>query len=307
MARISKAIDRAFDNLQRDIEAKTRPSPVAPGLDREGMPPLSGVVGSLAELEEQSRRRFSPRRNRWGDVRAFDDRVAEYERRRGEIGERLEPLQHQLAHADQTDADGIAAWLAGGEKGPRPQSVKPRLEQEIADLRLESDGLIRASSDELARKAEYVERHRDRLVKDARRHVGQAHAALVAKLKSLPVAREELVAAREAELWALTYGHEHANQMPAFAALAGGNAKVGTKLGLTQSTPVERLFEALRSDADWLTEAISPPQREIVDGEAAKPGAAMWVGSPEHEATLRAEREAYREAYKRAWGTYPDV
>jgi hypothetical protein len=92
MARISKAIDRAFDNLQRDIEAKTRPSPVAPGLDREGMPPLSGVVGSLAELEEQSRRRFSPRRNRWGDVRAFDDRVAEYERRRGEIGERLEPL-----------------------------------------------------------------------------------------------------------------------------------------------------------------------------------------------------------------------
>jgi hypothetical protein len=129
MPRISTAIERVWDLRQRNLDAKARPWPVAPGLDREGMPPRSGEVGSLAELEEQSRRRFSPRRNRWGDVRAFDDRVAEYERRRVEIGARLEPLQHRLANADETAADAIAAWLAAGERGQRPQSVKPRLEQ----------------------------------------------------------------------------------------------------------------------------------------------------------------------------------
>jgi ElaB/YqjD/DUF883 family membrane-anchored ribosome-binding protein len=208
-------------------------------------------------------------------VQAFDDRVAEYERRRVEIGTRLERLQHQFTNADQSDADAIAAWLAAGETGSRPASVKPRLEQEIADLRRESDGLLRASSDELARKAEYVERHRSRLLKDARRNVERTHAALVAKLDGLPAAREELVLAREAELWALTFGYEGANQMPPLASLAGGS----TKLGLSQSTPIDRLYEALRSDADWLLDAISPPQRVIVEGEAVKPGVATGLAA----------------------------
>jgi hypothetical protein len=89
--------DRILDEQQRELDAiAAKESPVAPGFDREGMPPLTGVVGSLAEMETQSRHRLSPRRNRWEDVARFDERAAEYDARRTEVVARLTPLQLEL-------------------------------------------------------------------------------------------------------------------------------------------------------------------------------------------------------------------
>jgi hypothetical protein len=287
---------RIFQQKRLDEIANKR-SPVAPGLDREGMPEMNGV-GGLAELEEQTRRRFSPRKNRWAEVRSFDDRVAEYERRRVEIAARLEPLQHKLALADQVDADALAEWISG-EKGEKPQSVKPQLEQEIADLRREEAGLVRAASTELARKEEYVEAHRARLTTLAHQRVKRAHADLVERLDGLPSAREELALAREAELWASTFGSEGANQMPQLSHLAGGDAMVGRRLGLSSVTPVERLYEALRADADWLPEAITAPQREAL-GDHDETSSAHWVDSEEGQEWQRQQAAEAAERIRRA-------
>jgi hypothetical protein len=77
---------------------------------------------------------------------------------------------------------------------------------------------------------------------------------------------------------------------------------------LSTVTAIDRLYEALREDADWVMTAVTPQQRSVIDGvPEAKPAAATWAGSPEHEAALRAEREAYIAAHRREWGRYPDV
>jgi hypothetical protein len=294
-----KTLHRIIKNQQRLDGIAAKPSPVAHGADVQGMPEMNGV-GGLAELETQSLRRWSPRRNHWAEVRAFDDRVAQYERRREEISARLDPLQREFALADQVDADMVAEWIADGEKGSRPESVKPALEDEIAELRREDAGLVRAASVELARKAEYVEAHRKRLVALAHQRVEQAHADLVARLDGLPVAREELVLAREAELWAMAFGEsEGGSQMPPFANVAGGNAKVGKKLGLSAVTSAERLFEALRADADWLPEAISAPQREAL-GDHDDTSSAVWVDTEEGRAWQRQQAAEAAERIRRA-------
>jgi hypothetical protein len=157
----------------------------------------------------------------------------------------------------------------------------------------------------LKAKAAHVKRHRGRLSKAARRRVDQAHAALVAQLDGLSAAREELVLAREGELWAMTYPAEGGAQMPSFSALAGGDRRITTAAGLTGVTAMDSLHQALRADCDWVSGAISGPQREIVDGPQAKSGAAHWAGSEEHKAALRRERDQYIENYRREWGVYP--
>jgi excisionase family DNA binding protein len=157
-ADMDKRLDDAIpDERQRHLdELASKESPVAPGFDRDGMPPLTGVVGSLAELETQSRHRLSPRRNRWADVAAFDERAAEFDARRTEVMSRLTPLQIELGNSSNLDAQALSNWLSGGEKGPRPESVRPALEEQIADLQREADALVRAATDEMARKAQYV-------------------------------------------------------------------------------------------------------------------------------------------------------
>jgi hypothetical protein len=66
------------------------------------------------------------------DVAELDQRVAELDARREEVSAQLASLHHELANAPQTDADALARWIADGERGQRPESIQPTLEQEIA-------------------------------------------------------------------------------------------------------------------------------------------------------------------------------
>jgi hypothetical protein len=299
MARLTAPLNRIIGTRQKQLDAiANRPSPIAYGADRTGMPEMN-AVGGLAELEKQTARRWSPRKNRWAEVRQFDDKVAEYERRRAEISDRLDPLQHQLALADQTDADAVAEWIANGGKGFRPESVKPQLEQEVADLRREDAGLVRAASVELERKEEFVAAHRARLTTLAHQRVKRAHADLVERLDGLPSSREELVAAREEQLWAMTFGSEDANQMPQLSHLAGGDARVGKRLGLSSVTPVERLYEALRADAAWLTDAISAEQRKAL-GDHDETSSAVWTDTDQGREWQRQQAAEAGERIRRA-------
>jgi hypothetical protein len=73
---------------------------------------------------------------------------------------RLAPVELELANAANTDAPALSDWLSGAEPGPRAESVRPAFEEQIAELQREADALVRAATDETARKAQYVKRHR---------------------------------------------------------------------------------------------------------------------------------------------------
>jgi hypothetical protein len=91
-------------------------------------------------------------------------------------------------------------------------------------------------------------------------------------LSELGPAREQLVAAREQELWAQTFPNEDARTMPQFGQLGGGDPNISKRAGLSTVTAIDRLHKALKEDADWLTGAVTPKQREIIDAEPqAKP------------------------------------
>jgi hypothetical protein len=304
VARKSTAHDRILDLHQADLDEIARPGLIASGMDREGMPPMTGI-GGLPQLEDYARRRFSPRKNRWKDVVEFDRRVAELEARRSEIQARLQPLHDQLSNATNTDAEAVAGWIDKGEHGDRPESVEPALKKQVAELTREADALVLAIGAELQRKSEYVAKHRARLCKDARRHVEAAHAQAVERIAAAEQARADLELAREAELWASLFPGDQTAPMPPFAKLAGGLKRVGERLGVAEAIGVDRLYEALREDAAWLKDAATPAQRAEIDGIDPRQSGAVWVGSPEHIAQDRADKRAALEAYKRQWGNYP--
>jgi hypothetical protein len=280
---------------------------IASGMDREGMPPMTGI-GGLAQLEEQARHRLSPRKNRWGDVARFDQRVAALEARRSEIQARLQALHDQLANATNTDAEALAAWIANGERGDRPESREPALKKQAAELTREADALVLAVGEELQRKADYVAKHRGRLAKDAQRHVDAAHARVVSLVAELERARDELAANREHELWALLYPHEAAARTPAMAMLAGGLKAPGERLGLVQATPIERVHEALVADAGWLKQASTPEQRALLEGRDPKrKGGGWWGNSEQGRDAERRDLQAIENQYIAEYGHEPDA
>src|SRR5215211_3600265 len=67
--------DPQADDRMHEALRPVAPAPVAPGFDRTGMPPIH----ELARYEENAKLRFSPRRLRWKDVQALDEKAAEVE------------------------------------------------------------------------------------------------------------------------------------------------------------------------------------------------------------------------------------
>jgi len=274
------------------------------GLDRTGMP----SVQDLGRIESNAFRRLSPRRHRWAALIAIDERVADVERRHGEAGQQLRELREQLANAPSADATQLAAWLAD-QKGPRPQSSIPALELEIAEAEAEVAGLEILVTRELAAKAEYVEKHRARLVKDAAAHTGEAHERVIALVDQLEQARADLVGAREAALWAAMYPAQQAGRGPQSSLLAAGRAKpVRETLGLETAVEYSRLLKALAADAlYWRDAGTTPEQRQAMSGDTDSDRArdVVWTNTPEGAEAERAEKKAARERYEALWGKPP--
>lgn len=273
------------------------------GLDRTGMPP----VQELGRLETNAFRRLSPRRNRWPELVAIDERVADLERRQGEAGQRLRELCEQLANAPNVDAEQLATWELDGRKGPRPQSSRPAIEAQIDEAETEVDGLEIAVGRELAAKAAYVEKHRPRLVKDADKATAEAHERAIALVDELAAARTALVELRATAVWAALYPAEGATRGPREALIAGGMAKPTREtLGVDHEVEHGRTLAALRADADYWRTAATPEQRKLLGGDAKpKDGAVVWVDTDEGREQSRRELQERRDRYEREWGKPP--
>lgn len=289
-------LDRLVAQHQRILEERVPPpSPVAPGFDITGMPPID----ELARAEQSARRRLNPRRllgrgQGWTELQAVDQRIRELEQRHREAAARVGVLHNELARVDAEDADRVAEWVALGE-GDRPVPRREALERELHDAEVEAEGLLRAIEHAERERERTIERHRDQMVADADDLVRSRLAEGQRIAGELRRAREELVDAADLAAWARHYPEAPAARRWDLLALDARRVHVG--LGLTASTPAARLIDALGDDLDALAAAA---------GQRAEPKpATQWAGDVTDD-QRRARLEAIAQAAAREFGVSRD-
>jgi hypothetical protein len=104
--------------------------------------PTSLVLSpSISACSDRSPASYLAAQGQWAgptrDDQAFEERIAETERRRAEILTDLAELNRELAAEPERHNAAVADWLAAGSEGERPASRASELERRIADLRAE--------------------------------------------------------------------------------------------------------------------------------------------------------------------------
>jgi hypothetical protein len=250
----------------------------------------TGVPGVPAALtgEESALRRLNPRRSRWPELDAFNEKVHEMEVRIVELGERSRAVHERLLTADREDAERYAAWLLNPD-GDQPEPEKPQLEEERDRAVRELAGAEAALGSLLEEKARLVAKHRPRLVRDGESATAEARARYEQAVADAEEARRELVELRETTIWAELYPDCHESDVQLPRTIAGGERKrLAVTLGM--ALDADKLFDALRQDAEWIERAIPHNQlaRDRLTAEKRTP--AIWDQSPEGQEWKRAER-----------------
>ncbi len=153
---------------------------------------------------------MSPRQSRWRDIQELDERAARFEQQQANLISEIAAAQDQLTAAREADRKTLGAWIAD-ERGERPIPTVPGIEQRIIDLEAEVDPLTTATGDVLREKAEFVERHRGRLVKDAAKVRSRAIERLQAAITVVEEARAEAAGTVAVERWAREFPSEQAD------------------------------------------------------------------------------------------------
>ena len=244
--------------------------------------------------EERALRASRPTGRKWRALDRLDDEADRLTAKLAEAGTRLQAAEEALRQAPQDDARSLAEWIAAGEKGERPAaSVYEReRDRDAAELlvnavRLELDGALR-------RRVDHVERHREKLTREAQDAVNTAHANYAAALAALTEARSELVDARALTRWVTGFPGPEANTDPLLTAqLAGGLRKpVKTTLGTEAQVPFASVVAALAADADTLCADWTPAERDPGDIRQT----AQWTQTPEGDKALTDEKKRILEA-----------
>jgi len=261
---------------------------------------------NLDVREQISKRRWSPRRNRWAQLAEFDARAAELERRQAEVTAELRDLNERRAGAPNEDVQRLAEWELRGRKGRRPESVIPELDAALKARRDEEGGLLLAIAAVLEEKVEFVTRHRRRLRQEADREVDAAHKRLVDVIAQIAPARQQVVEAREAAVWMAIYPDARQGQSPQSNFLGGGLLRIAEVLGIRSQLQHSRVVDALVADADWVAAAASPEERALMEGRHPRaPKGAAWSESDEYRAERQAELDQALQAFRAEWGRDP--
>jgi hypothetical protein len=252
-------------------------------------------------------RRFSPRKSHWPEIVAHDERAGELERRAAALNDEIAHREEALKAAVHADREALTGWQLSDGKRARPEPTAPAIEQEIKAKRADRDAALAARERVYEDKARYVEKHRNRLVREADRETREAQARYAEALEAAERARAELVDCRAAALWASLYPGALANQTPDVAAVATNLRKpVERALQVTTRLAADGVFRVLREDGDILAEMMTRDQALALGAADPNQGAAIWSGTPEGEEQARKERKEARERYRQMWGRYPD-
>jgi len=241
----------------------------------------AGLPADLVAVETNVWSRLSPARNRWPEIAAFDERVAELEMRQAA---KADELRDREIAAPAADTDRLATWQLDGEKGPRPEPELPGIREQIQRRQEEWEALTRATARVLADKTAFVDKHRGRLVKEADSYASEAYARYLELVDQLAEARADLSAKRSAAVWARLYPAEQAGRGPADT-FAGGRKRPLQAMGLSANVEPRRVLDGLPADAEWLADAATPEQPAAIAGiDPRKPPSTEWHDDPEAKA-----------------------
>ena len=274
------------------------PPPVPPGTVPFHLTPRPDGLAVDTTPGAYVQRRWSPRRRRWPEVAAFDDRVGQLEQRQAGTSESLAALREQHQTAEQQDRDALALWVAQ-EDGPRPLASAPAIAEQIAELEREREAIEIAVRSELDGKLAYVQKHRGRLVAEA----AKARAELVERFRdaisAMAEAREEATAAVTTELWATLYPDEGADPSAQPMQMIRGGRVVKAIPGYTAQLAMVSLLDALESDAAWLDQVAEGKAEE---GELDPNREAIWEASEEGRDALNRRNKRVRKRLEETMG-----
>ncbi len=226
------------------------------------LPVDQALAGWELASEERARLGSRPTTRRWRGLDKLDGEIDRLTAKLGEAMARLQEAEQAIQAAPKQDARTLADWLAKGEKGLRPEATIYERERERDAGRLLVEAVQLELDQALKRRLEHVEKHRDRMLRDAREDVGAARAELATKVAELPALRERLLEAREALLWAASYPDPDAGFGFPSALALGLRAPVEETLQTPARIDYRQVVAALGRDADALAEAFSMEQAE---------------------------------------------
>ena len=249
-------------------------------------------------------RRVSPQRNPWPEVVACDERARELSQRVATLNDEIAAREEALRQAVQTDREALTGWQLADGKRPRPEPTAPAIEREIGEKKADRDAAIAAIERVYEDKARFVEKHRSRLAREADKAVQKARDRYTRAIEEAEEARAELIDSRAGALWARLYPGELANQAPGDTTALALNLRrpIEAALQIRTRLAAAGVFRVLRTDADYLAEAMTRNQALALGVADPAQDAAIWVNTPEGQDELRKERQKAREAYRRAWG-----
>jgi len=256
--------------------------------------------------EERARRDSRPNSRRWRALNKLDDGIDGLRQRQADAGARLTAAEERLKRAPEDDAAILAAWLEAGEKGERPAASVYERERDRDAARLLVAGLERKVDAALERRLSHLERHRAKMLRDAREDVDAARDRLLELVAQLPEARAELLAARDVLLWIAHYPDlPEAFGFPTAIAL-GLRAPVEQTLQTSSRVGFGGAVAALEADADALAGRYAEEtQRRLGTAPPRTPTReAMWTDDSDYQAWAKQERERAIELAKQ--GHDPD-
>lgn len=234
---------------------------------------------------EQYSRVTPPGGRRWRQLAALDERVDGLDRRATALADEYAGLLERHAAALVTDKTTLAAWIAD-ERGKRPAPAAPLLERRLEEVREEQEALEIAVRAVLKEKAQFVDAHRSKLVKEARKEKAKAIAEIERRIGALEQARVEAVELLRLESWCKHFPGQEAGADPASGFARGGRV-IASMPELNRSRlEVHKLYSALREDADWIAHA-----HDDVNDEPDPAKEAIWVQTPEGQRARAQEQQ----------------
>jgi hypothetical protein len=288
----AESLEQAGQEKLRADAAKTRLH-----LRGVGHLPLDHDQARVELTEEQRAHRASrPRNRRWRALEKLDVQIDRLNQRQTVAAAQLQEAEQRLARAPQDDARALADWLAGGERGGRPEATlyERQRERDAAQLLVEA---IAVKLDEaLQRRLDHVNRNRKKMLADAHKDVDESQRRLLEKIAELPALRDELIAARETLVWLGYYPDPVESWGISSAVALGLREPVEKTLGTRARIEYEWLCRVLEKDVSALASAFSRDQKRRLG--VAQPRTpvreAMWDSDPDNVAWKKAELERAR-------------
>jgi hypothetical protein len=238
-----------------------------------------------------------PRRNRWAPLTEIDEKLTALHIQQAQLSRRIAELDQQIADQAELDRQELARWVAN-KRGERPAAQTPGLQEQRDRAQADLEAVAVAIEEQLHRRLRHVERHRTRMVRQARAEVEQTRDRYLGLVNELRSARADLVDARAAELWAALYPSETATQAAGNTAnlCLGLLNPVRESLGITFQIAADQILRGLERDADTIATKLLPEQQKELGTASPTPETeAMWSDDPRAKEWADAKRRELNE------------